>query len=319
MIDAESRRVARQLLETDLLLGLDQVVRGSVSHAPAELENGPDTSSDADADAASDAASDVVADEPAVRKPEPDQVIIESRPVASGHSSSPKPDSAALSSPTRGVSAEAIESAELALPFPIEELDGDESAQRLDALAKRHASECGHCTRATGYTNVVFGEGSPEAELMFVGEAPGATEDRLGRPFVGPAGEKLDDMIKAMGMAREDVYIANVLKTRPPNNRTPMRDESEACGLWLAAQVAVVQPSVIVALGGPAAKLLLRTEVGITRLRGAWGGVLVNGIEIPVMPTYHPAYVLRQYTPQVRGEVWNDLQLVMARLEDARG
>ena len=309
MTDAESRRVARQLLETDLLLGLDQVVRGSISFATAEHE----------IESISDPGSDAMAEEPAVERPGTNQVIIESKPAVPRSAPKPKVDPPVPSSSAKVHAEGKIACADLALPFPIAELEGVEAAGRLDALARRHASECGHCTKATGYTNVVFGEGSPDADLMFVGEAPGATEDRLGRPFVGPAGEKLDDMIKAMGMAREDVYIANVLKTRPPNNRTPMRDESEACGVWLAAQIAVVQPSVIVALGGPAAKLLLGTEVGITRLRGAWGGVLVNGHEIPVMPTYHPAYVLRQYTPQVRGEVWNDLQLVMARLGDAQG
>lgn len=305
MSDAESRRVARQLLETDLLLGLDQVVRGSISVAPAESDIGFASESEPELDP----------DVGGAGLSAGDPVIIESKPAAHRDASN---SGSTASPPSAPMKVGAVETAELSLPFPIVELEGADSAGKLDALAGRHASECGHCTRATGHTNIVFGEGSPRAELMFVGEAPGATEDRLGRPFVGPAGEKLDDMIKAMGLAREDVYIANVLKTRPPNNRTPMRDESEACGVWLAAQIAVIRPSVIVALGGPAAKLLLRTEVGITRLRGAWGGVRIDGHDIPVMPTYHPAYVLRQYTPQVRGEVWNDLQLVMARLDQAR-
>ena len=188
-------------------------------------------------------------------------------------------------------------------------LEGDSQAARLEALAVRHADSCEHCVASTTHHNIVFGEGSPEASLMFVGEAPGEHEDRSGRPFVGPAGEKLDQMITAMGFTREDVYIANVLKTRPPENRTPRPDEAKVCGRWLASQIAVIRPSVLVALGGPAAQLLLETATGITRLRGVWGRYEVEDLVIPVMPTFHPAYVLRRYTPDVRAAVWNDLQL----------
>ena len=152
---------------------------------------------------------------------------------------------------------------------------------------------------------------------MFVGEAPGATEDQLGRPFVGPAGEKLNEMIKAIGFQRSDTYIANVLKTRPKENRTPNALESEACGEWLRRQIALVQPEVIVALGAPAAKFLLGTEEGITRLRGAWKSISMNGASISVMPTFHPAYVLRNYTQETRRAVWNDLQAVKERLSGA--
>ncbi len=193
--------------------------------------------------------------------------------------------------------------------IPSATLEGDSQAERLEALSVRHADACVHCVASTTHRNIVFGEGSPEASLMFIGEAPGEHEDRSGRPFVGPAGEKLDQMIKAMGFTREDVYIANVLKTRPPENRTPRPDEAKACGRWLASQIAVIRPKVLVALGGPAAQLLLETETGITRLRGAWGRYEVEDLSIPVMPTFHPAYVLRRYTPDVRAAVWNDLQL----------
>lgn len=186
----------------------------------------------------------------------------------------------------------------------------------LEHLRDRHDRECPHCTTATAHTRTVFGEGASDARLMFVGEAPGETEDQLGRPFVGRAGEKLDEMIAAMGLRREQVYIANVLKSRPPDNRTPLQHEVDACGPFLLEQIGIVRPEVIVTLGGPATKLLLGTEVGITRLRGAWqqwkghGGSLV----IPVMPTYHPAYLLRNYTAKTRGEVWSDLKAVMSAL-----
>ncbi|MBC23236.1 MAG: hypothetical protein CMJ32_04890 [Phycisphaerae bacterium] len=189
----------------------------------------------------------------------------------------------------------------------------------LDRLRARHDAECPHCTQATAHTQTVFGEGSPEADLVFIGEAPGATEDELGRPFVGRAGKKLDEMIQAMGLSREDVYIANVLKARPPDNRTPQPDEIARCSPYLQEQLRIIRPRVIVTLGGPATKLILETTTGITRLRGTWGSYRIeNGdgadLEIPVMPTYHPAYLLRNYTKQTRSEVWSDLQAVKDRI-----
>lgn len=188
------------------------------------------------------------------------------------------------------------------------------AGDRLAYLKTLHDSECPHCTNSDSHQNIVFGEGDSDAELMFVGEAPGVEEDRTGRPFVGRAGQKLDEMIKAMGFAREEVYIANVLKSRPPDNRTPLQHEVEACGPYLAAQVRIVQPALIVALGGPAAKLLLRTETGITRLRGLWGEYDDGEERRPVMPTFHPAYLLRNPTREVRGQVWDDLKAVLERL-----
>jgi DNA polymerase len=163
----------------------------------------------------------------------------------------------------------------------------------------------------------VFGEGDPNARVVFVGEAPGADEDRTGRPFVGAAGKKLDQIIVAMGLRRDGVYICNVLKARPPKNRTPLPDEVAACAGYLHAQLACIGPDVIVALGGPASKFLLDTNLGITRLRGNWGQwTSPDGrVTCAVMPTFHPAYLLRQYTPEVRGQMWHDMQQVMARLE----
>jgi len=188
----------------------------------------------------------------------------------------------------------------------------------LVALASRHDAECPHCTHATAHTRTVFGEGNVDAQLMFIGEAPGAEEDRQGRPFVGRSGQKLDQIITAMGLSREVVYIANVLKSRPPNNRTPLQHEIDACSAYLHEQIRMIRPEVIVTLGGPATKLLLRTDTGITRLRGSWSTYIDEAespaLEIPVMPTFHPAYLLRNYTPETRQMVWDDMQQVMTRL-----
>lgn len=210
------------------------------------------------------------------------------------------------------------------VPLPVQARRSDETGpapregekQRLlDKLRERHDRECPHCTTATAHTQTVFGEGHPDARLVFVGEAPGAEEDKTGRPFVGRAGQLLEKMIIAMGFSREDVYIANVLKSRPPNNATPTPAEVMKCAPYLAEQLKIIAPEVIVALGAPAAKFLLDTTDGISSLRGSWHACRLGEIEIPVMPTYHPAYLLRNYTPEARGKVWSDLQLVLRRLE----
>jgi len=196
---------------------------------------------------------------------------------------------------------------------------GSTRAERLAALERQHAAECPHCTTTAGHTNLVFGDGNPDADLVFVGEAPGETEDRSGRPFDGPAGEKLNEMILAMGLRREDVYIALVLKSRPPNNRTPLAAEIERCGPYLLAQLAIIRPKAIVTLGGPATKLLLASELGITRLRGVPATVRLGvaegkPFEVPVMPTFHPAYLLRNYTVETRRQVWSDLKQALAMI-----
>ena len=185
---------------------------------------------------------------------------------------------------------------------------GDEVATKLQRLETRHAEECSHCTTSTTHRSVVFGEGDPHATVMFVGEAPGAEEDRIGRPFVGRAGELLDRMIDSVGLSRDGVFIANIIKVRPPENRTPRPDECEACGPWLLAQVAAIRPRVVVALGATPAKYLLQTSTGITRLRGSRADIRIGSFLVPVVPTFHPAYVLRQYTPEVRRAVWEDLK-----------
>lgn len=182
----------------------------------------------------------------------------------------------------------------------------------LDELRQRHDRECPHCTRATAHTQTVFSDGDPAARLMFVGEAPGADEDRTGIPFVGKAGQLLNQMITAMGLSRESVYIANVLKARPPNNDTPTSEEASRCGPYLREQIRIVAPDAIVTLGNPATQFLLQTKQGITSLRGRWQEY--EGI--PLMPTFHPAFLLRQYTPENRRLVWSDLQAVIQRLNE---
>jgi uracil-DNA glycosylase family 4 len=174
--------------------------------------------------------------------------------------------------------------------------------------------ECTRCRLSEQRTQIVFGDGNPSAELMFVGEGPGAEEDRTGLPFVGRAGELLTAMIeKGLGIRRRDVYICNIVKCRPPGNRTPLADEARTCGEFLDGQIAAVRPKVIVALGKPAASLLLAREVSITRVRGTWQSY--KGI--PLMPTFHPAFVLRQYTEENRRAVWSDLRAALARARES--
>lgn len=190
----------------------------------------------------------------------------------------------------------------------------DKTAQLQQLAAEFEADENVQRLRPPG-TNLVFGEGDVDAKLMFIGEGPGEQEDRTGRPFVGPAGELLDKMITAMGLSRESVYIANVVKYRPPGNRTPTPEEAAVQGPTLAKQVAIVRPAALVALGGAAAKYALQTTTGITRLRGNWATFTHTDPALPLMPTFHPAYLLRSYTPDNRKKVWADLQQVMQRIE----
>jgi len=176
---------------------------------------------------------------------------------------------------------------------------------RIEARAKA----CVLCKElARCRANVVFGVGNPRAELMFIGEAPGADEDAQGEPFVGRAGQLLTKIIQAMGYRREDVYIANVLKCRPPENRTPLPDEVTNCLPYLLSQIELIRPKVIVALGATALRALLDVQLGITKLRGHW----YTFREIPIMPTFHPAYLLRN--PPAKREVWDDMKAVLEKL-----
>ena len=177
---------------------------------------------------------------------------------------------------------------------------------RLDEV-RRELGDCTRCKLCSGRKNLVFGVGNPKARLVFVGEGPGAEEDNQGIPFVGAAGQLLTKMIAAMGYSRDEVYICNVVKCRPPGNRNPEPDEIQACQPFLEAQLNAIRPSVIIALGKFAAQTLLRTDTPITRLRGNWR----EYVGIPLMPTFHPAYLLRN--PAEKKSAWIDLQAVMAR------
>jgi DNA polymerase len=185
-----------------------------------------------------------------------------------------------------------------------------EAVAAATSLADLHRATqgCLACPLGPGRMKFVFGEGDPRARLLFVGEGPGRDEDLQGRPFVGKAGELLDKMIGALGLKREDTYIANVVKCRPPDNRTPTPEEARACLGYLRRQIELIQPAVIVTLGATPLREFVGVSEGITRVRGQWQRVQVGDREIPVMPTFHPAYVLRQYTQDVRRAVWEDLK-----------
>jgi uracil-DNA glycosylase len=196
------------------------------------------------------------------------------------------------------------------LPLPS---DATLSGERptLESVRKSLGSGCG-CTLCPQRKNLVFGGGNPHARLMFVGEAPGADEDAQGLPFVGRAGQLLGKIIEAMGFKREEVYLANVVKCRPPQNRIPEHDEVASCSPFLQEQIQAIGPRIIVALGTTAACTLLETDLSIAELRGkmqplAWDGTTT------VIPTFHPAYLLRN--PEAKKQVWEDMKMVMAFLE----
>ena len=174
-------------------------------------------------------------------------------------------------------------------------------------------AELGDCTRCKLHKariQIVFGVGNPKAGLVFVGEAPGADEDAQGEPFVGRAGQLLTKIIEAMGMRREDVYICNIIKCRPPNNRTPEADEIVACQPFLVKQLQAIGPKFICALGGPATQTLLQTKEPISRMRGKF----YDFHGIPLLPTFHPAFLLRN--PNEKKTVWEDMKLLMRRMQE---
>jgi uracil-DNA glycosylase family 4 len=193
-------------------------------------------------------------------------------------------------------------------------------AEALQIIKDEIGPDCIRCKLGKqGRKQVVFGVGDPRAELMFVGEGPGADEDAQGEPFVGRAGQLLNNMIKAMGIRREDVYIANVVKCRPPGNRTPERDECETCSPFLMRQIAVVKPKVVVALGAVSAKNLLAINAPMSELRGRFYDFMPAGARpddswqgTKLAVTYHPAFLLRD--PRQKGEAWKDQQMVMKYL-----
>lgn len=280
---SDPARILRQHLQTDALLGAPTVPTPVAPAAPKPAALAP---------------ANAARVQPAA--PPPPQ-----RPAPSGFSLTPDtPRQAAAPLPP-------------AHPADVKLLDGLTTAdklERLEQLAAAFEADAKVQALRPPNTNLVFGEGDVDAKLMFIGEGPGQQEDRTGRPFVGPAGELLDKMITAMGLAREQVYIANVVKYRPPGNRTPTPEEAAVQGPYLAQQAAIIRPTALVALGGAAAKYALSTTTGITRLRGQWAQFVHTDPMLPIMPTFHPAYLLRSYTPDNRKKVWADLQAVLKKL-----
>ena len=199
---------------------------------------------------------------------------------------------------------------------PVEEAQRSEEGDplalgSLDELAAA-LRDCRRCRLCQGRTQVVFGVGNPRARVMFIGEGPGADEDRLGEPFVGRAGQLLNAMLPAIGLKREDVYIANVVKCRPPGNRDPAEDEAQTCLPFLWRQVELIDPEVIVALGRVAAGYLLGTKAPISTYRGRW----INRRGRDVLATFHPAYLLRN--PAAKAQAWTDLKALARRLSSER-
>ena len=186
----------------------------------------------------------------------------------------------------------------------------EERIRLLSAMDEKEVRGCRQCGLSESRTHTVFGEGDPEAAIFFIGEGPGESEDLSGRPFVGRAGQKLDEMIAAMGLRRDEVFIANIVKCRPPGNRAPAPEETGACTGYLVRQLEIVRPKVIVTLGLPATRYITKLELSMGRMRGQWH--TWRGIK--VMPTYHPSYILRNYSREIRKAVWSDLQQVMSEL-----
>jgi uracil-DNA glycosylase family 4 len=233
--------------------------------------------------------------------------------------------------PDRGEEMSPRKATAVAVPREVEEnvlnviaLKPEQSVSDPAKALKMIREDLGDCKRCVlhkqGRKQIVFGVGNPQAELMFVGEGPGADEDEKGEPFVGRAGQLLNNMIKAMGIERSDVYIANIVKCRPPGNRTPERDECDTCSPFLMRQIAVVKPKVIVALGATAAKTLLAMSSSMMQLRGRFYDFKPTGVRsndpnwngCKLAVTYHPAFLLRD--PRQKGEAWKDLQMVMKEL-----
>ena len=215
----------------------------------------------------------------------------------------------AVASRGQGVAARGPAPAPLAeAAAPAVPLDPAARAARLEVL-RTEVAACTRCLLHAGRTQTVFSRGTGSSGVFFVGEGPGEDEDRQGLPFVGKAGQLLDKMIAAMGIGRDEVWVGNVVKCRPPGNRKPEPDEMAACKPYLVEQLGLLEPKVIVALGATAVQGLLGVTMGITRIRGQWR--LWQG-KVPVMPTFHPAYLLRN--PAAKREVWDDLQAVLKQL-----
>lgn len=314
-LSPELRSALEQSLEADRLLGMKFIP------VPSELLVQGVTARADDAPSASGSRSGSV---PGARAPSADQprrAIAERRAATtqSGHAApAVRPGSTGVRSeggtaptvPTPVADGSQAQGADAESAGPS---DRDQQLRVIDDQVRG----CAKCELHRGRTRTVFGQGNSTARLVFVGEGPGFEEDKQGLAFVGKAGQLLTKMIEAMGLTRDEVYICNTVKCRPPNNRTPTADEILACNPYLTQQLEIIQPEMIVALGAPAAKTLLNTAESISRLRGRfheyyYSGISGSGPSVPVMPTFHPAYLLR--SPDEKRKAWEDLQLVMQRL-----
>lgn len=245
------------------------------------------------------------------------EALPQQQPTATVESATPPPVAAApvAVAVTRAAEPVAIAATRAAAVAPSVEApsepvdDTPEGRQRRLEVLREVVRGCTRCGLSAGRTNTVFARGTGSSGLCFIGEGPGADEDAQGYPFVGAAGQLLDRMIGAMGLSRDEVYVCNIVKCRPPQNRKPEPDEMAACMPYLTEQIELIDPQVIVALGATAVQGLLGTNEGIMRLRGQWK--LYRG-RIAVMPTFHPAYLLR--TPDAKRDVWSDLQAVLRQM-----
>ncbi len=315
-------RILRQHLNTDLLMGVDKVIMSDLGILDAQSE---------------ESATPVHVPLPALPQHPAGTPNFQPAHMPLPH---PAPVSPAISAPqaTQVATSQNLFGGPVATPRSTADLPNppdsmlpraprltrDQKLKILTEMDENEVKVCVKCNLCATRTNTVFGEGDPDARLMFIGEGPGEDEDRTGRPFVGKAGQKLTEMIVAgMKIPRESVYIANVVKCRPPGNRLPQPDEVQSCAGYLRRQIETVQPRVIVALGASAMKTLLQTTQGITAMRGSWQYLDIaspDGKTIAVMPTFHPAYLLRSYTPENRRKVWEDLKksLTWAKTETSQ-
>jgi len=232
-------------------------------------------------------------------------VVAEVKPKPDSDSTRSRPNNAKLPASLPGLALPVIDE-----PFDAEVLPTEIKRQRLIGMNEKEVRGCTRCRLCQSRTQTVFGEGDVDASIFFIGEGPGENEDLSGRPFVGKAGQQLDRMIRGMGLQREQVYIANIVKCRPPGNRVPAPDEVATCTPYLVRQLEIVRPRVIVTLGLPATQYMLQVKLSMGRMRGRWH--TWRGIKL--MPTYHPAYLLRNYTYETRAAVWSDLKQVLDEL-----
>ncbi len=284
--DSAVRHRLRLWLRSESAMGLRAVPVPAATEAPVD-----DTE-----DIAARTAIPAAAEDPALPVPHPEARVVPP-PTAECHPAEVRPEDLFLPSADQP-------------GFAAPALAPQEKRARLAALDDKEVRGCTKCRLCETRTNTVFGEGDPAARIFFIGEGPGENEDLTGRPFVGRAGEMLNKWIAAMGLRREQVYIANIVKCRPPGNRVPAPDEVATCTPYLQRQLEIIRPGVIVTLGLPAAKYMLQSGLTMGKLRGQWHAWR----DIKLMPTFHPAYVLRNPSYETRSAVWSDLKKVIGEL-----